>query len=57
MNITSAKIALVVLASIGVLMLLSAFGLFFMHSGMMGSSLLHGLGSSMAAMCRGMMGG
>ena len=57
MDSTAAKIALVVLAFIGALVVLSAFGMFFMHSSMMGSSMLNGLWSSMAGLCRGMMGG
>lgn len=57
MNTTPAKIALAVLAVIGALVLLSAFGMFFMHSNMMAGSTMHGLWSSMAGMCRGMMGG
>ena len=57
MDSTAAKITLVVLALIGALVLLSAFGMFFMHSSMMGSSSLHGVWLSMASMCRGMMGG
>jgi ABC-type phosphate transport system auxiliary subunit len=57
MDSTAAKISLVVLAVIGALVVLSAFGMFFMHSSMMGNSTLHGLWSSMAGMCRGMMGG
>lgn len=57
MDSTAAKIALVVLALIGALVLLSAFGMFFMHTSMMGGSPLHGLWSSIAGMCRGMMGG
>lgn len=36
MDSTAAKITLVVLALIGALVLLSAFGMFFMHSSMMG---------------------
>lgn len=54
---TAAKIALVVLALIGALVLLSALSMFFMHSSMMGDSAMHGLWSSMAGLCRGMMGG
>ena len=54
---TAAKIALVVLALISALVLLSAFGMFFMRTSMMGGSPLHGLWSSIAGMCRGMMGG
>lgn len=57
MDSTAAKIALVILAVIGALVVVSAFGMFFMHSSMMGSSTLHGLWSSIASMCRGMMGG
>lgn len=57
MDSTAAKITLVVLALIGALVLLSAFGMFFMHSSMMAGSSLHGLWLSMASMCRGMMGG
>ena len=57
MNFTLAKIALVVLAAIGALALLSTFSMLFMHSSMMGGSSLHGLWSSMTGMCRGMMGG
>ena len=52
-----AKIVLFVLAFVGALVLLGAFGMFFMHSAMMGSSSLHGLWPSTAGMCRGMMGG
>lgn len=54
---TVAKIVLVVLALIGTLVLLSALSMFFMHSSMMGDSALHVLWSSMAGLCRGMMGG
>ena len=54
---TAVKIALGMLALVGALVLLSAFGMFFMHSSMMGGSTLHGLWSSIAGMCRGMMGG
>lgn len=57
MNSTPAKMAFLVLAVIGALALLSAFGMFFMHSGMAGGSAFHGLWSSMAGACRGMMGG
>lgn len=56
MNFTAAKIALVVFAVIGALVLLSAFGMLLMHSGMTGGSTLHGLWLSMPDMCRGMMG-
>ncbi len=57
MSSTLAEIALGMLAVIGALVLLSAFGMFFMHSGMTGGSALHGFWLSMANMCRGMMGG
>jgi hypothetical protein len=57
MNSTPAKVAFAILAVISTVMLLSAFGMFFMHSSMSGGSALQGLWLSLASMCRGMMGG
>jgi hypothetical protein len=57
MNSIPAKIALVVLAVTGALVVLSAFGMFFMPSSISGGSALHALWLSLASVCRGMMGG
>lgn len=56
MDSTAAKVVFVVLAIIGALVLLGAASMLFMHSSMMGGFQNHGLLSSMANMCRGMMG-
>lgn len=53
---TAAKIVFIVLAIIGVLALLGAASMLFMHSSMMGGFRAQGLWSTMANMCRGMMG-
>ena len=52
---TAAKIVFIVLAIIGVLALLGAASMLFMHSSMMEGFKAHGLLSSMANLCRGMM--
>lgn len=54
---TPGKIVLIALAILGALFVLSTVGMLFMHSSMMGGSPLHGFMSSIAGMCRGMMGG
>ena len=56
-NISVGKVMLIILAIIGAVVLLSAAGMFGMHSTMMGGSASHGLWTSMVSMCRGMMGG
>lgn len=56
MDSTAAKAVFVVLAIIGVVALLAAASMLFMHSSMMGGFQAHGLFSSMVNMCRGMMG-
>ena len=56
-NMTTAKVMLIILASIGAVVLLDAAGMFGMHSNMMGGSAPHGLWTSMLSMCRGMMAG
>ena len=56
MDLTDAKAVFVVLAIIGVVALLAAASMLFMHSSIMGGFQVHGLLSSMANMCRGMMG-
>lgn len=54
---TAGKIILITLSILGALFVLSAVGMFFMHSSMMGGSPVHGFVSSIARMCGGMMGG
>lgn len=56
MDSTAAKAVFFVLAIIGVLALLAAASMLVMHSSMMGGFQVHGLLSSMANICRGMMG-
>lgn len=56
MDSTAAKAVFVVFAIIGVFALLAAASMLFMHSSMMGGLQTHGFLSSMANMCRGMMG-
>ena len=53
----AARIAVITLAVIGALLVLSGVGMFFMHGTMMGGRPLHGLFSSMMGICRGMMSG
>lgn len=54
---TAGKIILITLAILGALVVVSAVGMLFMHSSMMGGSPMHGFMSSIAGMCRGTMGG
>lgn len=59
MNVRSdaTRILVITLAVIGALVVIGSAGMLVMHSSMMGDTPLHGLFSSMAAMCHGMMGG
>lgn len=50
------RIAVITLAVIGALVVLSGVGMLSMHGAMMGGSSLQGLLSSMMVACRGMMG-
>lgn len=56
MDSTAAKIVFVVLAISSAFVLLGAASMLFMHSSMMSNFQVHKLLSSMANMCRGMMG-
>jgi hypothetical protein len=56
-NSTAGKIVLIFLAILGALVILSAIGMLFMYSSMMGSAPLHGVMSSMFRVCGGMMDG
>lgn len=53
---TAAKVVVIVLAIVGTLVLLSAFGMLFMHGSMMGGSRVSGLLSSIVSIRRGIMG-
>jgi hypothetical protein len=57
MGSTAVKIVIILLAIIGAFVLLSAFGMLFMHGSMMGTYRVPGLLSSIVSICRGMMGG
>ena len=56
MDSTAAKAVFVVLAISGVVVLLAAASMLFMHSSIMEGFQAHGLFSSKGNMCRGMMG-